>query len=87
MERLDQAGTTGKTITVKVKFADFRQVTRSKTLQKYIRDFETLHREVSEIRRSMKLESVRIRLLGVSISHLESEADEEVQLHLFDDEE
>jgi DNA polymerase-4 len=87
MERLAQAGTTGKTITVKVKFADFRQVTRSKTLQKYIRDFETLHREVSEIRRSMKLESVRIRLLGVSISHLESEADEEVQLHLFDDEE
>ena len=84
MERIENVGTTGKTITVKVKFADFRQVTRSKTLQKYIRDFETLHREVSDIRRSMKLEDVRIRLLGVSISSLESEEPDENQLILFD---
>ena len=86
MERLAHAGTTGKTITVKIKFADFRQLTRSKTLQRYIRDFETLHREVSEIRRSMKLEDVRIRLLGVSISNLESEEPDENQLYLFDSE-
>jgi DNA polymerase-4 len=85
MERLEHAETTGKTITVKVKFADFRQVTRSKTLQRYIRDFETLHREVTLMRRLMKLEGVKIRLLGVSISNLESENDEETQLHLFDD--
>jgi DNA polymerase IV len=84
MERLEHADTTGKTITVKVKFADFRQVTRSKTLQKYIRDFDTLHREVSLIRRSMKLEDVKIRLLGVSISNLESEDFEEHQLDLFE---
>jgi len=83
MERLAQAETTGKTITVKVKFSDFRQVTRSKTLQKYIRNFETLHQEVSEIRRSMKLENVRIRLLGVSISNLESDEPDEMQLNLF----
>ncbi|HZL76523.1 MAG TPA: DNA polymerase IV [Bacteroidales bacterium] len=86
MDRIEHAETTGKTITVKIKFADFRQVTRSKTLQKYIRDFETLHREVSEIRRSMKLEGVRIRLLGVSISNLESEEPGENQLILFDTE-
>jgi DNA polymerase-4 len=84
MERLENAETTGKTITVKVKFADFRQVTRSKTLRKYIRDFDTLHREVSLIRRSMNLEDVRIRLLGVSISNLESEDFEEHQLDLFE---
>jgi len=85
MERLEHADTKGKTITVKVKFADFRQVTRSKTLQKFISDFDTLHREVSLIRRSMKLEDVKIRLLGISISNLESENNEETQLHLFDD--
>jgi Nucleotidyltransferase/DNA polymerase involved in DNA repair len=86
MERLENTETTGKTITIKVKFANFRQVTRSKTLQKYIRDFDTLHREVSLIRRSMKLEDVRIRLLGVSISNLESEDSEEHQLDLFEKE-
>jgi hypothetical protein len=34
----------------------------------------------------MKLEDVRIRLLGVSISNLESEEPDENQLYLFDSE-
>jgi DNA polymerase-4 len=84
MERLQNAITTGRTVTVKVKFSDFRQITRSKTLPDYIRDFETLHKEVSEIRRSLKLEGSRIRLLGVSISNLESDDCGERQLHLFE---
>lgn len=85
MERLDHSETTGRTITLKVKFSDFRQITRSKTLQTYIRDFETLHREVSDIRKSLKLEGSRIRLLGVSVSNLESDDREERQLFLFED--
>jgi DNA polymerase-4 len=84
MDRISQAGITGRTITVKVKFSDFRQVTRSRTLQNYIRDFEMLHKEVTGIRNSLKLEGSKIRLLGVSISNLESEDDEDRQLHLFD---
>lgn len=87
MERLEHAGTSGRTITLKVKFSDFRQLTRSKTLQHYIRDFDMLHREVSSIRKSLKLEDVRIRLLGVSISNLETEDNEDRQLHLFDEQE
>jgi DNA polymerase-4 len=87
MERLEHARTTGRTITLKIKFSDFKQITRSKTLQNYIVDFETLHKEVSEMRKKLKLENVRIRLLGVSISNLESEDCEDRQLHLFDPEE
>ena len=83
MERLEQAGTTGRTVTLKIKFSDFRQITRSKTLQNYIRDFETLHREVSSIRKSLKLEGEMIRLMGISINNLESDDFEDVQLHLF----
>lgn len=83
MDRLDHAGTVGRTITLKVKFSDFRQITRSKTIQNYIRDFDTLHKEVSSIRKSLKLEGVRIRLLGVTISNLESEDCEDRQLFLF----
>jgi DNA polymerase-4 len=85
MERLEHSETTGRTITLKVKFSDFRQITRSKTLQNYIRDFDTLHREVTEIRKTLKLEGTRIRLLGVSISNLESDDCEERQLFLFGD--
>jgi len=83
MERVSHAGTTGRTITVKVKFSDFRQITRSRTLMHYIRDFGTLHKEVSEIRKSLKLEGTRIRLLGVSISNLESDNCDNRQLYLF----
>jgi DNA polymerase-4 len=85
MERMMHAETAGRTITVKVKFSDFRQLTRSKTLQYYIRDFETLHREVSKIRKEMNLEGVRIRLLGISISNLETEDCADRQLLLFEE--
>jgi DNA polymerase IV len=85
MERIEHSETTGRTITLKVKFSDFRQITRSKTLQNYIRDFDTLHKEVSEIRKSLKLEGSRIRLLGVTISNLETDECEDRQLHLFED--
>jgi len=84
MERLEHAGTSGRTITVKIKFADFRQLTRSKTLQHYIVDFDTLHKEVTTIRKTIKLENERIRLMGVSISNLETDDDEDRQLHLFE---
>ena len=85
MERMVHAETAGRTITLKVKFSDFRQLTRSKTLPYYIRDFETLHREVSKIRKEMNLEGVRIRLLGISISNLETEDCADRQLLLFDE--
>jgi DNA polymerase-4 len=85
MERLNHAGTTGKTITLKIKFSDFTQITRSRTLPLFIRDFDTLHRGVTEIRKSLELEGTRIRLLGVSISNLESEEDNKGQLDLFNE--
>jgi len=86
MTRLESSGSAGRTITLKIKFADFKQITRSKTLQNYIRDFDTLHREVSEIRKSLMLEGNRIRLLGVSISNLETDDYSDKQLFLFGEE-
>ena len=85
MERLENAETTGRTITLKIKFSDFHQITRSKTLQNYIRNFETLHKEVSVIRKSIKLEGTRVRLMGVTISNLETEDFEDRQLYLFEE--
>jgi DNA polymerase-4 len=85
MERLEHAGVTGRTVTLKIKFSDFRQITRSRTLPYYIRDFETLHREVTSIRKMIPLDGVKIRLLGVSISNLETEDCGDTQLTLFDE--
>ncbi len=85
MERLGHSETSGRTITLKIKFSDFRQITRSKTLQNYIRDFDKLHKEVSAIRKQLDLEGTRIRLLGLSISNLETEDCADRQLYLFED--
>jgi len=85
MERLEHSETTGRTITLKIKFSDFRQLTRSKTLQHYIRDFDTLHREVSAIRKQLNLEGTRIRLMGVTVSNLETDDCADRQLHLFEE--
>ncbi len=84
IRRLKDTGAAGRTVTIKIKFSDFRQITRSKTIQDYIRDFDALHKEVTEIRKSLKLEGEKIRLLGVAISNLESDAQNELQLDLFD---
>jgi DNA polymerase IV len=85
MERLEDSEISGRTITLKIKFADFRQLTRSKTLQHYIRNFETLHKEVTSIRKSIKLDDVRIRLMGISVSNLETDDCADRQLFLFEE--
>jgi DNA polymerase-4 len=85
MDRLEHAQTTGRTITVKVKFSDFRQITRSRTIHNYINDFNTLHKEVTAIRKTMELEGMRIRLMGVTVSNLITEDNADRQLHLFDE--
>jgi DNA polymerase IV len=87
MERLKDSETAGRTITLKIKFSDFRQITRSRTVQHYIRDFETLHREVTALRKSIKMEDPRIRLLGVSVTNLDTDECEDRQLYLFDEQE
>lgn len=86
MGRLENSEASGRTVTLKVKFSDFRQITRSKTVQHYIRDFDTLHKEVTSLRKSLKLEGSKIRLMGITISNLETEDYEERQLYLFEDE-
>jgi DNA polymerase-4 len=86
MNRMEGSGIYGKTITLKVKFSDFRQITRSKTLRDSINDFNTLHKEVTSIRKSLELENEKIRLLGVSISNLETDDCKDMQLDLFGEE-
>jgi DNA polymerase IV len=83
MRRVKEAEFHGRTVTLKVKFNDFRQITRSHTLLSYIHDFETLHKEVTALRKSIDLSHTRIRLLGVSVSSIEG-GDRDLQLGLWE---
>jgi len=62
----------GKTITIKLKFSDFTQQTRSKTVQEFINLKSDFYPVVEELLRQEPL-SKSVRLLGISISKLDTE--------------
>jgi DNA polymerase-4 len=60
----------GRTVTVKIKYADFQIVTRSRTLDEPVTSRETLERTSRELVRSIFPLQKKVRLLGVSLSNL-----------------
>lgn len=63
---------TGRTVTLKVKYADFRQITRSRTLPRAVRDAADLRDVAQELLQPLFPVDRGIRLLGVTLSSLES---------------
>ncbi|MFZ9521652.1 MAG: DNA polymerase IV [Silvanigrellaceae bacterium] len=81
---LGSRGMTGRTLTLKVKYHDFDQITRSQTLSVQT-DSES---EIFEVARQLLLEKTeaglrRIRLLGLSLSNLQRESQCESETGLF----
>jgi DNA polymerase-4 len=70
----------GTTITVKIKFADFHIITRSRTASRPVATREHLHETSLALTRSIYPVTVGIRLVGVSVSNFS--ADEDAQLNL-----
>ncbi len=60
----------GKTLTVKIKFADFKQITRSRTLPHLITDLTSMTEIANELLATVNTENIGVRLLGVAISNL-----------------
>jgi DNA polymerase-4 len=58
----------GQTVTVKIKYADFRHVTRSRTLPALVDTRDQLHEVSASLVRSVYPVLMSIRLLGVNIS-------------------
>ena len=67
--RLERSQLFGKTITLKVKFSDFTQITRSKTLESTIQSEEEIYNEAHELF-FKEPPKKSIRLMGISISNL-----------------
>jgi len=84
-KRVEKHGKTGRTITLKVKWDDFTQITKSHTLTRKVTDFSMLHTEVAKIRKSIDFQRKKIRLMGVTISNLDETEEEVEQLGLWID--
>ena len=63
----------GRTLTLKIKYADFQQITRSKTFMEYIDSDVQIAETTKSIMNEVFNENDRIRLLGITLSKLEHE--------------
>lgn len=70
--RLKKQTVSGKTITLKIKYSDFSQQTRSKTLPYFIADKGLILETVKELLYQEDLKD-SVRLLGISMSNLNTE--------------
>jgi DNA polymerase-4 len=82
-KRLRSNNLLGKTITLKVKYHDFKQITRSITIKEHTADSKRIYEEVLQLLDKTKAGAKPIRLLGISLSGLKSE-DFEGQQTLFE---
>jgi DNA polymerase-4 len=67
--RLQRHQLRGKTITLKIKFSDFRLITRSLSVPAPTDDLELIQATVRQLLKMVLDEPVKIRLLGVSLSN------------------
>jgi DNA polymerase-4 len=67
--RLKRYELQGRTITLKVKYSDFRQITRNQSFAKPVDDLETIAATAKSLLLASGIDDVKIRLLGISLSN------------------
>lgn len=68
--RMRTAGVAGRTVTLRVRFADFTTITRSRTLAEATDVTVEVHRITTELFAALGLQRARIRLVGVRVEGL-----------------
>lgn len=71
-KRLKKHNVAGKTITLKIKYSDFTQQTRSKTMPYFVSDKALILEIVSELLYQERMKN-SVRLLGIALSNLNTE--------------
>lgn len=79
--RLKKHSISGKTITLKIKYSDFTQQTRSKTLPYFVSDKALILETVKELLYQEKMKD-SVRLLGISLSNLNTEIKKTIVVQL-----
>lgn len=69
MARLEESGFKGNTLTLKVKFHDFTQITRSITQEKVLTSMKSILPLAKKLLANVEYENHPIRLLGLSVSN------------------
>lgn len=67
--RMIESGNKGKTVTIKLKYSDFTQQTRSKTMDEYLQTKEDIFPIIQDLLYQKTIEKP-VRLLGISIANL-----------------
>lgn len=68
-ERLQRYQLRGRTVTLKVKYSDFRQITRSHSFLQPVSDLETIASTARQLLLHADLDDKGVRLLGISLSN------------------
>lgn len=80
--RIYKTASQGRTITVKIKFANFTQITRSHSVAEPVKDYASIY-SVSDQLLSQVFESgMEVRLLGITLSKLKASEGKSAQLTL-----
>ncbi|HET7517586.1 MAG TPA: DNA polymerase IV [Actinomycetes bacterium] len=82
--RLREAGLAGRTVTLKLRFANFRTITRTRTLAVATDTDTELHQVAGELLERLQLGRAPVRLAGIGVSNLQR-SDDPVQLRLGSD--
>jgi DNA polymerase-4 len=80
-KRLKKHNISGKTVTLKIKYSDFTQQTRSKTLPYFISDKSLILETVEELLYQERMKD-SVRLLGISLNNLNTEQKKAVVVQL-----
>jgi DNA polymerase IV len=87
-DRLKRNGLLGRTVTLKIKFHNFRQITRSLSVGDSFCDYQTIFSITHKLLAETDLTRERVRLLGITVSNFERplaihSAGPDIQLRLF----
>lgn len=71
-QRIKRADFKGRTVTLKVKYADFTTITRSKTYGEVITDFDSMYKVGKDLLSEVDI-SPKVRLIGLSVKNIDAD--------------
>ena len=77
------SGLKGKTVSIKIRYPDFRSITRAVTLEQYTSSFEPVFAAVQDLMQHNYKDGAAVRLIGVTVSNLKKDDQIVEQQELF----
>lgn len=78
LQRMNKISFKGRTVILKIKYSDFKVISKSKTITSFITDFPLLYKIALELLYTVNIDK-KIRLIGISIKNSKSELIDDMQ--------